>query len=171
MRIQPLNHFNDRPSGLAIDTIVIHSMYDPSHSDELCHDAASCIKLLDSNKVAAHYAVARDGTVFRLVEESKRAWHAGQSKMPFADDSRENVNDFSIGIELICSEASLCTAEQYDGLVTLTLDIFSRHPIKNIVGHDQIAPGRKTDPGPCFNWNKFKDLLRQKNKSSTIRFL
>ncbi len=79
--------------------------------------------------------------------------------MPFEDDRREGVNDFSIGIELLTSPAQDFTEAQYLELANLINAICSRHPIRNIVGHDHIAPGRKSDPGPTFNWKHLKNLL------------
>ena len=153
----PLPHFNERPVNTAIDTIVIHSLYAKDSKDQFL--ASSCIDLLNINSVAAHYLIARKGEAIRLVDESKRAWHAGQSRMPFQNDQRENVNDFSIGIELIGSENSSFTNEQYESLADLIHDITVRHTIKNIVGHEHIAGDRKTDPGKNFDWDKLRSIL------------
>lgn len=158
MKSHPLPHYDDRPKGITIDTIVIHSMYCPNSAD-IFHETL-CIGLLDENKVASHYVINRDGLVIKLVEEKFRAWHAGRSKMPFSDDSRIEVNDFSIGIELIGSESSGFTDVQYISLNELIADISTRHSIKSIVGHDVIAPGRKVDPGTCFEWQRLKDKFK-----------
>ena len=80
--------------------------------------------------------------------------------MPFGDDSRESVNAFSIGVELVATETSGFTKMQYKHLATLTMDIVARHPIKAILGHDHIAPGRKTDPGPNFDWTHYRQELK-----------
>ena len=148
--------FNDRPAGAVIDTIVIHSM----HSDGKT-DACTCIQCLNSNQVSAHYLIQEDGTLYRCVPENKRAWHAGTSAMPFSDDCRTAVNDFSIGIELLWDNIAPFPEVQYDSLSNLIKDISSRHPIINIVGHDHIAPDRKQDPGIFFDWGLLYSRINQ----------
>ena len=152
-----LPHFNERPTDSVIDTVVVHSLYCEEEADRF--NLQSCVTCLDKNKVSAHFAVTQAGEVFSLVDEGSRAWHAGASKMPFTDDNRENVNDFSIGIELIGDPAQGFTGEQYRALGTLISTLASRHPIKNVVGHDHISPGRKVDPGPHFDWEKLSSLV------------
>lgn len=120
--------------------------------------------IFEAYGVSAHYTIARDGTVARLVAENDRAWHAGKSVMP--NDGREGVNAFSIGIELMAShpddDPTVVTFEdayteaQYAALNALIADICSRHNITSVVGHDEIAPGRKTDPGPLFQWERVR---------------
>lgn len=121
----------------------------------------ACALILEQHQVSAHYLLGRAGTVCQTVSEDNRAWHAGPSSMPFEDDHRQGVNDFSIGIELLTSPAQDFTDAQYLELANLINAICSRHPIRNIVGHDHIAPGRKTDPGPTFNWHRLKNLLNE----------
>lgn len=157
MKKSPLIHYNERPTSL-IDTIIIHSLHAPDAADPFHVDI--CIDLLDHHHVAAHYVIDRAGQTVQCVDDHLRAWHAGDSRMPFADDTRENVNDFSIGIELIGSETSGFTQAQYMALETVISKIASKYPIRAIVGHEHIAPGRKTDPGPLFDWGK----LAQMNK-------
>ena len=79
--------------------------------------------------------------------------------MPFTDDPRGNVNDFSIGIELLGNQEFGFCKKQYQALARLTKQICKRHPIRHILGHEHIAPGRKTDPGPAFDWQYFGSLL------------
>ena len=166
----PLPHFNERPVGTAIDTLVIHSMYALGHPDIFSPEA--CIQILNEHEVSAHYAIARDGQIYTLVPDDKRAWHAGVSKMPISDNPRENVNNFSIGIELIGSMESGFTDRQYQALTELTLNLCSKHPIKFITGHEQISPGRKTDPGSSFDWQKYQALIGLKGESTqSIKFL
>jgi len=157
MRTISLAHFNDRPPECPIDTVVIHSMSAPENSDPF--DIKACIDLLNHHKVSAHYLIDRQGKVINCVEESKRAWHAGASKMPFSDDSREDVNNFSIGVELIGNETTPFTSLQYSALASLTMDMALRHPIRVIIGHEHIAPSRKTDPGPLFDWKEFSTQI------------
>jgi AmpD protein len=99
-----------------------------------------------------------NGIVWQLVPEDKKAWHAGISIMP--EDGREGVNDFSIGIELINAEHIDFTQPQYSAVARLTKEILSRHPVRYIYGHCDIAPDRKTDPWG-FDWSRYQhDVLR-----------
>ena len=109
-------------------------------------------------KVSAHFLIRRDGELIQFVPAHKRAWHAGQSCF----NDRNNVNDFSIGIELEGIEDSPFEDEQYDTLVQLTGALMSVYPnIKksNVVAHSDIAPGRKTDPGDHFDWERYLSQL------------
>lgn len=155
---KPLSHYDERPPRVSVDTLVIHSMYCPGATNKFDPEAA--INLLDQNKVAAHYLLDRRGRLWKLVDESNKAWHAGVSKLPFADDDREGINAFSIGVELIGSPDSGFTKAQYLKLAKLTKEIAERHPIRIIIGHEHIAPGRKQDPGPCFDWGMFQEQLK-----------
>ncbi len=127
----------------------------------------ACLALLDQNGVSAHYVIARDGNITSLVSESFRAWHSRsrdepRDQMPFSDDSRAGINDFSIGIELITSgEGGDFLEPQYSALTALLSGICSRHPISAIVAHEHIAPGRKTDPGPQFDWQRIAAAVRE----------
>lgn len=135
---------NDR----TIDTIVIHSTYNATGGD--LFSVSKIIDIYKSYGVSPHYLVARDGTVYRMVDEKNIAYHAGDSKMP---DGRSNVNAFSIGIEVIGKDDGSPSDAQYDALKKLIADIETRHTIKHILGHSDIAPGRKSDPWG-FNWKK-----------------
>lgn len=149
----------------AIDTIVIHSMYAAEAGEEDQYSIAACIHLLNSLEVSAHYFIDKTGKIAQSVDEVRQAWQAGKSKMP-TPDSREKVNAFSVGIELIGKEEDGFTEEQYLSLVGLVAQIMSRLPIRNIVGHSDIAtaevrPDPKTDPGVNFDWELFTNLLRE----------
>ncbi len=137
----------------SVDTIVLHSLYNPNVQDGLTIQAAQAV--LEESEVSSHYIIDRDGKIYRLVPENRLAWHAGDSQMP-APDSRKKVNDFSIGVELIATQTSGITQAQYVAVVKLSLDIANRLPISAIVGHGDIAPGRKTDPWN-FDWKKFEE--------------
>lgn len=158
-----LPHFSDRPAGIKIDTVVIHSCYAPNATDP--YSVEESCKLFDHHKVSPHYIIDRNGAIFQLVAESAKAWHAGDSKLPYPDDSRDQVNDFSIGIELIGDLQSVYLDAQYEALSELIASIKSRHPIEIIIGHDAIAPGRKLDPGGLFDWGKLRKLLGEKKIS------
>ncbi len=108
--------------------------------------------------VSAHLCIFRDGLVHQYVPFDQRAWHAGLSRW----EGRERCNDFSIGIELEGSDTQPFEDAQYAALVAATLAILERYPRitpARIVGHSDIAPGRKTDPGPCFDWPRFRAAL------------
>lgn len=184
--------FGDRnnPAG-PIDTVVIHfasAIYWfnsdlQSKLDQEAKDYAASINLTPQNLpqhkydwqlskgifvaygVSSHYAIGRDGEIVRFVPDAKRAFHAGQSKMP--NDERTGVNEFSIGIELMAShpadDPTVVTPEdaytpaQYASLQALIAQLCAEHGIKNVVGHDEIAPGRKNDPGPLFQWDQIRN--------------
>lgn len=101
-------------------------------------------------KVSAHFLIRRDGTLIQFVSCLDRAWHAGVSNW----QGRERCNDFSVGIELEGSDFECFEPSQYQALKSLIASISNRYPIQAIVGHSDIAPGRKTDPGPYFDWQK-----------------
>lgn len=150
----PSVHFDERVSP-AVDTIIIHSMYNPNSSDMF--SAQSCKAILDEYEVSTHYIVDKSGVVWRLVGENMRAWHAGKSKMP-DPDGRESVNHFSIGIELVGTEQTGFTDSQYRSLAILSAEIIGRNPITNIFGHSHVAPDRKTDPWN-FDFSRLKSEL------------
>ena len=127
----------------SIDTIVLHSSYDSLGDDP--YSIEGIIDIYKSYGVSAHYLIARDGTIYRLVKDENIAYHAGVSKVP---DGRTNVNDFSIGIEIVNTKTSDYTSEQYASVKRLIASLKDKYVIKYVLGHDAIAPGRKTDP-----WN------------------
>ncbi|MBV6272840.1 1,6-anhydro-N-acetylmuramyl-L-alanine amidase AmpD [Alcaligenaceae bacterium CGII-47] len=102
-------------------------------------------------QVSAHFLIRRDGTIIQFVPTVLRAWHAGVSC--FA--GRVRCNDFSVGIELEGTDTLPYTDAQYLSLRKLSAALRSRHPITQVRGHEHIAPGRKTDPGPSFDWARF----------------
>jgi AmpD protein len=102
-------------------------------------------------RVSAHFLIRRDGTVVQFVPTTLRAWHAGVSSF----QGRERCNDFSVGIEMEGTDTQPFTDAQYERLAELTAAIRARHPIRWAQGHEHIAPGRKTDPGPAFDWARF----------------
>jgi AmpD protein len=158
-------YFNQRPAGVGIDTIVIHSMYAPAAPDPF--SALTCKETLDTAEVSAHYLIDREGFIYQLVSDEQRAWHAGVSVMPGTADTRSGVNDFSIGIELVGSDTSGFTDLQYQALTELTKDLADRFPIRTVVGHSDIAPDRKTDPWN-FDWLRYQKLLDSVSIAVTI---
>ncbi len=137
----------------------------PDNIDEHKYDWRLVKAIFEAYNVSAHYAIARDGTIVRFVEDNDRAWHAGRSEMP--TDGRTAVNDFSIGIELMSSHPDrdptvvtpedAYTEEQYESLNKIIAKICESYAITAVVGHDEIAPDRKTDPGPLFQWERVRN--------------
>jgi AmpD protein len=148
-----------RPAGCAVSLVVLHNISLPpgefggpwierlftNRLDPAAHPYFSTIAGL---QVSAHFVVRRGGEIVQLVGCDRRAWHAGQS----AWRGRANCNDWSLGIELEGSDDQPFVAEQYHALWRLLDAIRGRYPITAIVGHSDVAPGRKTDPGPHFDW-------------------
>lgn len=135
-----------------IDTIIIHSSYNALGGDE--YDLTKLIAEYKSYGVSPHYLIDRSGNTYQLVNTSNIAYHAGESKMP---DGRIGVNNFSLGIEIMTTESDSPTNAQYASLINLIKHIKSNYKIKYILGHNQIAPGRKTDPWN-FNWEKISSV-------------
>ena len=133
-----------------IDTIVLHSSYDPE--GDTPYSVEKVIAIWKGYEVAPHYMIDRKGNIYRLVDDANIAYHAGVSEM---SDGRTNVNDFSIGIEILNTKDDKYTDAQYDAVNDLIAYLKDKYSIKNVVGHDDIAPGRKTDPWH-FNWEKLK---------------
>ncbi len=134
-----------------IDTIVLHSSYNSLGGDP--YVVGKLVEIYESYGVSAHYLIDRGGKVYRLVGDQNIAYHAGASKMP---DGRKNVNDFSIGIEIMNQEDTEYTKAQYEAVNTLVTSLKKQYTIKYVVGHGDIAPDRKTDPWN-FDWKKLKN--------------
>jgi len=141
-------------SNRSIDTIIIHSSYDALGTDPYSVDGV--IYEYKIYGVSPHYLIDRNGTISRLVKEENIAYHAGGGKMP---DGRTNINSFSIGIELINTKTVGPNASQYLSLVKLVKSLRSKYRIKNILGHNEISPERKTDPWN-FDWQKFNEMFK-----------
>lgn len=137
----PSPNCDNRPPGTVVDTIVVHATVLDT-AEEVARRFAD-----PQSRVSSHYTIDRDGRVLNHVRENLRAWHAGVSRMP---DGREAVNDFSVGIELVNRNDGRdpYPPDQIAALVRLIRDIATRHPIRYVVSHAEIAmpPGRKTDP-------------------------
>ena len=151
---------------MAIDLIVVHAISLPpgefggtgiqdlflNRLDPTLHPYYAGIAGL---RVSAHFLVRRDGELVQFVPCAKRAWHAGASNWR----GRTGCNDFSIGIELEGSDDSAFEDAQYAVLATLTMQLKASYQIQDIVGHCDIAPERKTDPGPHFDWSRYRRSL------------
>jgi len=106
-------------------------------------------------RVSSHYLIRRDGTLIEYVPPEKRAWHAGASSWK----GRERCNDFSIGVELEGSDDVPYSELQYETLIALARGLYERFGRLDIAGHSDVAPGRKTDPGPWFDWPRVHSAL------------
>jgi AmpD protein len=165
----PSPNWDERPADAVVDLLVIHGISLPPGSfggpwiqqlfqnrlDPRAHPYFGGIAHL---RVSAHLLIRRDGELIQLVALQNRAWHAGVSCF----DGRACCNDFSIGIELEGTDEVPYEAAQYRVLARTTREIQTRYPgitRQRIVGHSDIAPGRKTDPGPAFDWDRFRALL------------
>ncbi len=131
-----------------IDTIVLHSSYNSEGGDPYSVDKV--IDIWRGYGVTPHYLIDRKGSIYRLVDDADIAYHAGVSKMP---DGRTNVNDFSIGVEILNTKDDKYTTAQYDAVNALIASLRGQYGIKAVVGHADIAPGRKDDPWH-FDWKK-----------------
>lgn len=158
-----------RPAGTVVDTLVIHNISLPPgqfggghihalFDNRIDPQAHPYFAEIHSLRVSAHLLIERDGSTTQFVSLDRRAWHAGQS----AFCGRTGCNDFSIGIELEGTDTGPFSDAQYRRLAEITRRIQEHFPAitqERIVGHSDIAPGRKTDPGPCFDWARYHALL------------
>lgn len=131
-----------------IDTVIIHSSYNALGGN--VYDLEKLLLEYKQYAVAPHYLIDREGAVFVLVPESKVAFHAGAGEVP---DGRKEINNFSVGIELMNTEKDAYTAEQYTALNKLLAYLKNKYTLKYILGHNQVAPERKTDPWN-LDWKK-----------------
>jgi AmpD protein len=166
-RYVPSPNCDARPAGAAIDLLVIHNISLPPgefggpgiadlFTNRLDPAAHPYFRGIAGLKVSAHFLIRRDGELIQFVPCGKRAWHAGDSTW----GGRDRCNDFSIGIELEGTDDAPFADVQYERLADLTRALRKAYALADIVGHCDIAPMRKTDPGPCFDWPRFRDLLR-----------
>lgn len=152
-------NFDARPPGMEVELLVVHNISLPPglfggpaiaafFTNTLDHDSHPFFAQIRGVRVSAHFLIRRDGAVVQFVSCEARAWHAGLSEF----FGRERCNDFSVGVELEGADDVPFDAAQYRALAQLTDALMARYPIKAIVGHADVAPHRKTDPGPCFDW-------------------
>jgi AmpD protein len=170
---------DERPEGVAPDLLVIHNIsLPPGHfggpwieqlfQDRLETDAHPYFATLAGLRVSAHLLIRRDGEILQFVELHRRAWHAGRSVF----QGRPECNDYSIGIELEGVDDRAFTNIQYEQLVLASALIRRRYPAiapDRITGHQNIAPGRKTDPGPAFDWQRYRSQLAQQEHDCARR--
>lgn len=172
MRLDSPNQ-NDRPEGQTVDLLVIHNISLPPGEfgghyiadlflNRLDCDRHSFFDQLRSLKVSSHFLIRRNGMLVQFVSADKRAWHAGVSEYR----GRKGCNDFSIGIEIEGTDDVPFMPEQYDTLISLTAALCHRYPLETVTGHQHIAPERKTDPGPFFDWRYFREKLEREKVRS-----
>ena len=176
---RPSPHQDERPAGMAIELLVIHGISLPPGEfggpwierlfmGQLPAEAHPYFKHIAALRVSSHLLVRRDGELIQFVPFHRRAWHAGASSFR----GREACNDFSIGIEIEGDDATPYAAPQYSVLAGVSEALMRAYPgitSSQIVGHSDIAPGRKTDPGPAFDWARYRDVLAsQPRPGSTV---
>ncbi len=164
----PSPNYGPRPADArqSVDLVVVHSIsLPPGHygtgavqqlfTNTLDWDAHPYFQQIRGLQVSAHFFIERSGRLWQFVDCDQRAWHAGQS----AYRGRANCNDDSIGIELEGLEGHLFEPSQYLTLATLCEALAERYPLRYLAGHEHVAPRRKQDPGPGFDWRKLAELL------------
>jgi len=160
--LAPSPNFDARPEGEEISLLVVHNISLPPGQflngyasdlflNRLDVSAHSWFANVIGLRVSAHFLIDRNGDIAQFVACDQRAWHAGVSN--FA--GRERCNDFSIGVELEGTDDVPFTEAQYDRLAELTDCLRKHYPLRAVRGHSHIAPTRKTDPGPCFDWRRY----------------
>ena len=172
----PSPNYDERPDGCPLDLVVIHSIslppgeygggwIDDLFSNSLDPKAHPYFEDIVELRVSCHVLVRRDGELVQYVPFDKRAWHAGVSSF----EGRESCNDFAIGIELEGCDEDHFEDIQYKRLAELIAALLAEYPglsLERIMGHSDIAPGRKTDPGPHFSWSELRSCIGKSLSSS-----
>lgn len=159
----PSPNADERPPGMAVELLVIHSISLPPGEfggrgivdlfmNRLDPDGHAAYRELNGLRVSTHFLIRRGGEIIQFVPCAKRAWHAGVSNWR----GRERCNDFSVGIELEGTDTAAFEEAQYRKLAELSKLLKQAYPVRDVVGHSDIAPGRKTDPGSCFDWERYR---------------
>lgn len=174
---QPSPNADARPEGVDVELLVVHNISlppgqfgGPFIGDLFCNrldcDAHPYFSQLRTLRVSAHFVIRREGSLIQFVSTNDRAWHAGVSRF----GERERCNDFSIGIELEGTDVEPFTDAQYQTLTLLTGALRRRYRLTDVAGHEHIAPGRKTDPGPFFDWARFRKDSLCPTEHAQLRF-
>ena len=167
----PSPNFGPRPEQAPIDLVVVHSISLPPgdygnnqvqrlFTNQLDWDAHPYFQSIRGLQVSSHFFISRSGDLWQFVSCDARAWHAGQSSYR----GRSNCNDDSIGIELEGLEGRHFKTVQYETLSAVSSALMAQYPIAHIAGHEHIAPGRKEDPGPGFDWLQLKRSMALPDK-------
>jgi N-acetyl-anhydromuramoyl-L-alanine amidase len=171
---------DERPAQSVVDLVIVHNISLPPGLFGGGHVRQLFTNTLDSQahpyfaqvahlRVSAHFFIDRAGRTTQFVSTLRRAWHAGVSCLDVGGMRRERCNDFSIGIELEGTDTDAFTDLQYSTLVLLGEVLHRSHPIAYWRGHSEIAPGRKTDPGPAFDWSRLmRDFPAVAQRRSSI---
>jgi AmpD protein len=163
------DHYDARPAGVVPDLIIVHGIslppaefggpwIDRLFTGSLPPEVHPFFAAMSIGRVSSHALIRRDGEIVQYVPFGERAWHAGRSEYL----GRSPCNDFSIGIELEGTDEVAYEAEQYESLAALIKALFVAYPTlsaERIVGHSDVAPGRKTDPGPSFDWARLRSSI------------
>ena len=174
----PSPNQDERPEGSEPELVIIHGISLPPgefggpYIESLFTNCLDCtahpyFREIEGMQVSSHLLVRRDGELIQFVPFERRAWHAGLSQFR----GRSCCNDYSIGIELEGTDDTPYTDEQYKQLVAVIQAIIATYPkisARRIAGHCDVAPGRKTDPGPAFNWLRLYDGLRSNDENTGI---
>ena len=161
-------NFGARPADAVLDLVLLHSISLPPgvyggdaverlFTNRLDWDAHPYFQTIQGLEVSAHFFIRRDGVLWQFVSCDDKAWHAGTSFYR----ERHNCNDFAIGVELEGLECQTFEPAQYASLRTLLMALAEQYPIGHLAGHSDVAPGRKIDPGPGFEWHRLSDLALQ----------
>ena len=175
----PLKNSRPRPEGIIVDTIVLHFISNAKETPSDPYRVEDVLEIFKRYKLSSHYLVARDGSIHRLVDDSRAAFHGGKGTHALYPDRKNKINDYSIGIEILAIgtredtegiltdneygrvDSSLIgyTDEQYRALQNLISELSHRFPEialdrSHIIGHEEYAPGRKGDPGELFDWDR-----------------
>lgn len=159
-------NFGPRPRHACIDLVVLHSIslppgeYGTGRVQELFTNSLDWrthpyFEGIRGLQVSAHFFIARDGQLWQFVSCDDRAWHAGASHYR----GRDNCNDDSVGIELEGLEGERFEAAQYETLASVCAALLAQYPVAHFAGHEHVAPGRKNDPGPGFEWTRLAQAL------------
>lgn len=162
IRVIPSPHVDTRPPDVHISLLVVHNISLPPgefggpwvaqlFTGQLDDSAHPWFEQLRGLRVCAHFFIRRDGAIIQFASTLARAWHAGISSF----QGRTHCNDFSIGVELEGTDNLPYADVQYNRLIALTHVLRKHHPLEAVCGHQHIAPGRKTDPGPAFDWERY----------------
>ena len=165
-RHRPSPNVGPRPASASVDLVVLHSISLPPgvyggdaigrlFTNQLDWSAHPYFEQIRGLQVSAHFVIDRRGRITQYVSCDERAWHAGNSHW----QGRDNCNDFSIGIELEGLEGESFETAQYRSLVPLLRGLRCKHGVRAVVGHEHVAPGRKADPGPGFEWGYLRRSL------------
>lgn len=163
IRLVPSPNFDQRDKNENVSLLVIHNISLPPYqyggpsieqlfTNRLNPNEHPFFDEIKHLRVSAHFLIRRNGEIVQFVSTENRAWHAGVSRF----NGRESCNDFSIGIELEGCDFEPFEPEQYEILSQLTKVLRARYTLRAVRGHEHIAPGRKTDPGPYFNWQQYQ---------------